>query len=120
KPPVHCLPEVEFLSELRRLNGTPPEVLSQKGLMEILIPVLRADFAICETYSYSPEPPLNCPISAFGGWQDPDVKYDQLEAWRDHTRATFALRMFPGDHFFLHTAQPILLETLAQELHTHL
>jgi len=115
-PPVHRLPEGEFLVELRRLNGTPREVLEDEELRQIMLPLLRADFAVYETYGYSTEPPLNCPISAFGGLQDHRVSRGDLEAWRDQTSAAFSLRMFPGDHFFLNTTQPPLLGALSQEL----
>jgi len=80
--PIHTLPDKEFLMELRRLNGTPSELLGHEELMEIMLPVLRADFAVYETYLYSTEPPLNCPISAFGGLQDHEVSDSDLEAWR--------------------------------------
>ena len=113
-PPIHTLPEKEFLAELRRLNGTPSELLEHEELMEIMLPLLRADFAMYETYVYSNEPPLNCPISAFGGLQDHRVKDSDLEAWRAQTNASFSLRMFPGDHFFL--KQPLLLQVLSKEL----
>ncbi len=112
--PIHTLPDREFLMELRRLNGTPSELLGHEELMEIMLPVLRADFAVYETYRYSTEPPLNCPISAFGGLQDHEVSESDLEAWRAQTSVSFSLRMFPGDHFFL--KQPLLLRALSQEL----
>jgi medium-chain acyl-[acyl-carrier-protein] hydrolase len=115
-PPIHSLPEGEFLVALRRLNGTPREVLDDQELRQIMLPLLRADFAVYETYGYSTEPPLNCPISAFGGLQDHRVNRGDLEAWRDQTSVSFSLRMFPGDHFFLNTTQPPLLEALSQEL----
>ncbi|MGB6484765.1 MAG: alpha/beta fold hydrolase [Candidatus Acidiferrales bacterium] len=114
--PLHALPDGEFLVELRRLNGIPRKVLEEVELMQIMLPVLRADFAVYETYVYSTEPPLNCPISAFGGLQDYRVNRSDLEAWRDQTSVSFSLRMFPGDHFFWHTAQPLLLQVLSQEL----
>ena len=115
-PPIHNLPEGEFLVELRRLNGTPREVLEDEELRQIMLPLLRADFAVYETYGYSTEPPLNCPISAFGGLQDHRVSRGDLEAWREQTSVSFSLRMFPGDHFFLNTTQPPLLGALSQEL----
>jgi len=114
--PIHALPEGEFLDELRRLNGIPQKVLEDVELMQIMLPVLRADFAVYETYAYSTEPPLNCPISTFGGLQDDRVSRSDLEAWRDQTSFSFSLRMFPGDHFFLHAAQQLLLQALSQEL----
>jgi medium-chain acyl-[acyl-carrier-protein] hydrolase len=112
--PVHALPEKEFLAELRRLNGTPNELLEHKELMEIMLPPLRADFALYETYVYSVEAPLDCPISAFGGLHDYRVNDNDLEGWRLQTNGSFSLRMFPGDHFFLD--QPSLLRTLSRTL----
>jgi medium-chain acyl-[acyl-carrier-protein] hydrolase len=114
--PIHVLPGGEFLRELRRLNGIPGKVLDEAELMQIMFPVLRADFAVYETYAYATEPPLDCPISAFGGLQDQRVSRGDLEAWRDQTNASFSLRMFPGDHFFWNTIQPLLLQVLSQEL----
>jgi medium-chain acyl-[acyl-carrier-protein] hydrolase len=113
-PPIHTLPDNEFLTELRRLNGTPRELLDHEELMEVMLPIVRADFALYETYLYSAEPPLTCPISAFGGLQDRKVSASDLEAWRSQTSASFSLRMFPGDHFFL--KEPLLLQALSQEL----
>lgn len=112
--PVHNLPETEFLAELRRLNGTPIELLNHAELMEILLPLLRADFALYETYQYSVAPALNCPITAFGGLQDRRVEQADLAAWSVQTDNSFALRMFPGDHFFL--KQPPVLRAISQEL----
>jgi medium-chain acyl-[acyl-carrier-protein] hydrolase len=115
-PPIHALPEPEFLLELRRLSGIPQKVLEDAEVMQIMLPALRADFAVYETYLYSTEPPLNCFISSFGGLRDPRVSRGELEAWRDQTSGSFSLRMFPGDHFFLNTTQPLLLRVLSQEL----
>jgi medium-chain acyl-[acyl-carrier-protein] hydrolase len=111
---VHKLPEPEFMEELRRLNGTPKSVLDHPELMRILIPVLRADFEVVETYVYLDEPPLECPIMAFGGLNDPEATQSELEAWRTQTNAMFSLKMFPGDHFYLNDARPLLLQTLSQ------
>jgi medium-chain acyl-[acyl-carrier-protein] hydrolase len=117
KPPVHALPEPEFKEELRRLNGTPEAVLQNAELMQLLVPILRADFAVLETYVYTTEPPLNCPITAYGGSEDEEASYDELQAWQKQTNAAFSLQMFTGDHFFLHSAQSLLLQSLSQELH---
>ncbi len=115
-PPVHTLPEPEFVEKLRCLNGMSKGVLGNTELMQLLLPILRADFAVCETYIYEADEPLDCPISAFGGLRDEYVSRDQLEAWHEQTRASFSLRMFPGDHFYLNTDRSLLLRTLAQEL----
>jgi len=117
RQPIHALPEPAFLDELRRLNGTPETVLENAELMQLLLPVLRADFALLETYVYAPKPPLDCPISAFGGLQDREVSCDELEAWGEQTNAAFSLQMLPGDHFFLHSARSLLLQSLSTKLH---
>jgi medium-chain acyl-[acyl-carrier-protein] hydrolase len=112
----HNLPAKEFLEKVRRLNGIPAQVFEHAELMAIMLPMLRADFAIYDTYRYSVEPHLECPISAFGGLQDSKVRESDLEPWRDETTALFSLRMLPGDHFFLNTAQPLLLQMIARDL----
>jgi medium-chain acyl-[acyl-carrier-protein] hydrolase len=84
--------------------------------MDIALPLLRADFALYESYRYSSELPLECPISVYGGLDDQTVKYRDLERWRDQTSASSSIRMFPGDHFFLRTTEPLLLRTIAKEL----
>lgn len=114
--PLHDLPEDEFIEELRRLNGTPPEVLADRQLMELMIPLLRADFSVAETYEFQPGEPLGCPITVFGGVSDEHVEREALAAWREHTSGPFVLRMFEGDHFFVETARPILLQAVAGEL----
>jgi medium-chain acyl-[acyl-carrier-protein] hydrolase len=103
-PPAFNRPEQEFIAELRRLNGTPREVLESPELKELFLPILRADFELVETYVYEPEPPLACDIHAYGGLQDPGVTVANLKAWQQQTSGAFKVRMFPGDHFFIHTS----------------
>jgi medium-chain acyl-[acyl-carrier-protein] hydrolase len=115
-PPVHDLPDSEFAEEVRRLHGTPDEVLDHAELRELLLPILRADFAASETYAFEAGKPLTCPVTAFGGLQDEHVTREHLEAWRGHTTALFGLRMLPGDHFFLNTSRSMLIAAIAREL----
>lgn len=110
------LPETEFVEALRKLQGTPPEVLQHPELMQLMLPLLRADFALCETYAYAVEPPLDCPLSVFGGLDDNDIEREQLEAWAGQTNGTTKVRMLPGDHFFINTQQSLLLRVLTQDL----
>lgn len=115
--PIHTLPDSEFLEKIRDLNGTPEPVLANAELMQILLPTLRADFAVIETCAYTPQPLLSCAIATFGGLHDPKVSCADLEAWREHTCSTFLLHLFPGDHFFIHSAQSQLLSVLEKILH---
>lgn len=116
EPPTYNLPDPEFLEDVRRLNGTPAGVLECSELVQLLLPLLRADFGVCQTYTPLPEPPLDCPITAFGGLQDDRAGRGKLEGWREHTAASFSLRMLPGDHFFVNSSRRLLLQTLSQDL----
>ena len=116
-PPLHQLPDAEFIEELRRFNGTPLAVLDNPELMELLLPLLRSDMRLLETYGYDHEAPLDCPISAFGGLADKEVSRDELAAWRDQTRSRFRMQIFPGDHFFLNGKESIrLLEAISMDI----
>ena len=113
---LYNLPKEEFLAELQQLDGTPREVLEHPELMDLVLPMLRADFSICDTYEYKEEAPLACPITALGGLQDYDVSRRRVEAWREQTSATFTLRLLPGNHFFIHTNETLLLNLVASQL----
>lgn len=113
---TYDLPEPEFMVALHDLKGTPREALEQPDLMELMLPLLRADFELSETHTYLSGPLLNCPMSIYGGRQDDDVPREHLEAWAELTTGRVSVQMFPGDHFFLNTAQTDLLRTLSQEL----
>jgi medium-chain acyl-[acyl-carrier-protein] hydrolase len=117
---TYDLPEPEFIANLRKINGTPNEVLEHPELMQMMMPLLRADFEMVETYEYEPDAPLDYPITALGGLQDQDIPREHLEAWRQHTNAPFSLRMLPGDHFFINTAQSLIHLVLAQALYQYI
>lgn len=115
-PITYNLPEPEFVEELRRLKGTPPEVLGNAELLQIMLPLLKADFEAVQTYSHQEGPPLDCPLTAVGGLGDEDVPREHLTPWRELTTGAFSLHMLRGDHFFLHTSQNALLEIVARQL----
>jgi medium-chain acyl-[acyl-carrier-protein] hydrolase len=116
QPPAHVLPDGALVQRLRELNGTPEAVASCPELMEAVLPAIRADLAAFETHNHEPEPPLPVPIMVFGGAADPQVETDSLEEWRRHTHERFAVRVFPGDHFFVHSAERALVTAIADEL----
>lgn len=114
---LYDLPDAELIEELRRLDGTPGEVLEHPELMQLMLPLLRADFAASQTHVYTDEPPLGCPITVFGGADDEETPPAELGPWREQTTSpAFNLRVFPGGHFFIHTAQDEVLEMIAQDL----
>jgi len=113
---IHPLPEPAFLAELQTLGGISPALLEHRELLALLVPTLRADVAVHETYAYREEPALECPITAYGGVADPRASRVQLEGWARHTAGPFVLRLFPGGHFYLQDDREALLRTLASDL----
>ena len=109
-------PEPEFIHQLRLLKGTPAEVLEHPELMQLLLPMLRADFEAVQTYDYVAESPLSCPFSAYGGREDEEVSESSLDGWREHTTGPFSLQIFPGDHFYLQTSESLLTRALILQL----
>ncbi|MBN9741355.1 thioesterase [Amycolatopsis sp. A1MSW2902] len=97
---IQHLPDDRFLAGIRALARTPGEVFDSPEPLRVLMPALRADFAVSEGYEPLPGELLRCPVLAFGGTEDPTVALRELWAWRDHTTAGFAVRLVPGGHFF--------------------
>ena len=104
----HDLPRPEFLDRLRALEGTPPEVLGSPEIMDLLLPALRADFRICETYRLEPEMPLHSPLVVLFGRADDDVRPRHAAGWRSHTNGPCAIHALDGGHFFLDAHWPFL------------
>ncbi len=105
-----------FVEELRRLQGIPPEILLDPPLMRAILPALEADAALYRNYIYAEDPPLAVPIRAYGGADDPNVRREHLEGWAEQTTESFAVRVFPGGHFYLNTAREPFLQALEDDL----
>lgn len=116
KAPIHHLPQSEFLAALAKLDGTPAEVLEHQELMDILLPIIRADFTSLETWTYQESAPLSIPVSAFGGLNDEWVPLEGLDAWSVCTTGKFKRHVFPGGHFFLHRQQAAMLSIIVRAL----
>lgn len=114
--PVSQAPDPIFLDRLRGFSGTPDEIFENIELLEFMLPTLRADFSVLETYVYTNGGLLNCPISAFGGREDSEATHEDMAAWRQHTTGAFTLRMFNGGHFFVQSEQNSLLSIISRKL----
>jgi medium-chain acyl-[acyl-carrier-protein] hydrolase len=117
-PYVHDLPEAELIAEIARMNGTPKEVLEHTELMELMIPLLRTDFAVCHSYTYAPGEPLRCPITVLGGTRDEEAPPHEFDLWREETTGDFNVHLLEGDHFFIN--QPPLQNEVARIITTAL
>ncbi|QAU34549.1 thioesterase [Janthinobacterium sp. 17J80-10] len=113
---IHALPEAEFIAAMRDFNGTPAEILDHRELMDMMLPIIRADFQVLETWPYAERDPIDIPVSVFGGIADPGVPIENLDAWASCTTGRFKRHMFPGDHFFLQQHYPAMLNIIVRAL----
>ena len=98
---LHQLKRNEFIDGIRAYGNTPEAILSNTLLMDMLLPMLRADFTLYETYCYKEEPALSCPITVFKGSQDSFAKPNDMHHWRQQTQAHYEEVEYKGHHFFL-------------------
>jgi medium-chain acyl-[acyl-carrier-protein] hydrolase len=119
-PTLHNLDDLTFLDRIVKLGGMEKELIQSKELVEIILPILKADFTICENYQFQDKYILDCPVSVFGGLEDLYISRNDLLAWKELTSRAFSLRMFPGDHFFIRKSQYYILQVIARELNQFL
>lgn len=109
------LPDAEFLAALAAMGGTPDHVLQDGELMALFLPLLRADFAVCESARDDAAPPLSCPMVVYGGIDDA-ISLDDLASWRRYGQAQFQMKLFPGAHFYIKTHRSLVLKNLLIDL----
>jgi medium-chain acyl-[acyl-carrier-protein] hydrolase len=113
---LHLLPDEQFISTLRGYGATPEIFLRRPELLEVFLPMIRADFSVAETYRHRPGRALSCPIVVCRGAEDADVTESGCLAWDELTTGRCAQHCFPGGHFFINSARPELLATINAEL----
>ena len=120
QPHLSQLPDAQIVQSLRQAgNAIPQELGADQAILQLMLPTLRADFQLAETYRYAEELPLACPITVFGGIEDAHATAEQLAGWQQHTQQAFKMHQFAGGHFFLHSAQDALLAAINQALRSH-
>ena len=109
---LHSMTDAALIEELRAIGGTPDEILEDAPTMAKLLPVVRADFEVLETYRFDGADRIACDITAYRGASDRCASREGTEAWERLTSGRFALKTFPGQHFFIiEHARAILTET---------
>jgi surfactin synthase thioesterase subunit len=108
------LSETDLIEALRRFGGTSDQVLANAEMLRMIMPAVRADFAVCARYTYRPSEPLSCPITAFVGKDDERVRGADLMAWRRETSGAFDLQVFAGGHFFINEQPRPVLQAIAR------
>ena len=115
--PVRHLEGSSLLREVhRRYQSVPREFLDDAEIHDLVVPALRADLTMVETYSYAHEPPLECGITAVGGNHDQMVDATALALWGNHSDAEFVVHMLDDGHMFLQTKRARLLEIVSKAL----
>lgn len=113
---THDLSDGEFTDRLRKLRGTPEELLENEELMELYLPTLRADYTILDHYQAPGTAPLECPVSVFHGAGDQEVPRASVSEWAPYSNGSFVAEEIAGDHFFLRDSEDELLTKLALHL----
>jgi medium-chain acyl-[acyl-carrier-protein] hydrolase len=115
---MQLLPDDEFVAALIAYKGIPESLLENLALRDILLPRIRADLTISAEYKYFEKDPLECPIVVLVGNQDELSTEAGLNGWRAQTTAEVRYFRFAGNHFFLHSAEQLVLSRIAEELTT--
>jgi pyochelin biosynthetic protein PchC len=110
---IHLGGSTALRAELARLGGTSSELFENAELWRLMEPVLRADYRIVETYRPVPGRRLSCPVTAFAAEDDGELTVEQAAGWAQATDGPFALRTFPGGHFYLVPHRERVLRELA-------
>jgi surfactin synthase thioesterase subunit len=103
-------------AHIAELGGTPRELVTNAEWLELMLPVLRADFTLADTYTPPPGATSDCPATAFCGAEDGEAPTADVLSWGRHVRGAFEVRMLPGDHFFVHSARHTLLPLIVAAL----
>jgi surfactin synthase thioesterase subunit len=115
KERLHVLPKEEFIEKVLAYGGIPDMVAQEKELMDLFVPIMRADFQALETYTHKPAQPLNVPITVMIGLGE-DITYEEALKWQEVTTQKISLKRFPGGHFFIFNHLPEIGRIISQTL----
>lgn len=104
---------IEVLGEF---NGVPAEVLQHRELMKMLLPTVRADLTMVETYAYASGARLGMPIEVLAGTADPHVDSGAIVGWADETTGACSVHWFNGDHFFINSERDAVIRHVRRRL----
>jgi medium-chain acyl-[acyl-carrier-protein] hydrolase len=113
---IQLLPDEEFVAAVTSYNGTPSALVRDAALRDLWLPRLRADLTVSAEYKYVPKEPLECPMVVLFSDQDELITEEGVNGWLTHTTAEVRYFRFAGNHFFLHSAEQLVLSTIAEEL----
>jgi surfactin synthase thioesterase subunit len=112
--------DADLIDRMRANGGTDPEVFGHPELLDLVLPVLRADYRICDSFARPDGGALPVPFTVLGGEAD-SFGVDKLTGWRDWSERDVDVRTYPGGHFFLTgESEDAVLDTIATALHADL
>ncbi|MEV0056189.1 alpha/beta fold hydrolase [Saccharopolyspora shandongensis] len=109
----HQRSDDELCAELARLMPDHADVLASPEVRSLLLPTVRADYRVNETYRQVGSPPLlDCPITALCAADDTETTVTEVQGWRQLTRERCNVVVLPGDHFYLVPRRNAVLQTI--------
>ncbi len=112
----HLASDDALVGYLRVLGGTSAALFQQPELWPLVLPLLRSDFKLSETWEPDTTARVRCPLTALTGDGDPEVSVDAAARWADAAGAGFELRVYAGHHFFVVDHEQAILEEIARSL----
>lgn len=110
------LSDEDFIARIVGLGGTPHEVFADPELRELVLSVMRSDFAFVDNYQSAPDRPIDAPITVFVGSDDAEATPQDAAGWRRYTSKGFRLHVLDGGHFFIHEHRRELIGVIARDL----
>lgn len=118
-PTLATLGDDDLRKQLSDL-GLADEVLAEEELMEVLLPLVRADLGVADGYVDRDGERLSCPVTAFHGQRDPMVTRDDMALWSRVTHGRFVLRSVPAAHLFDNQGWQAVLTAVSDDLQVSL
>ncbi|MGG3280966.1 thioesterase II family protein [Paenibacillus solani] len=112
---IHMLPDGEFLDELKKFGGMPDELFQHQELLNMFMPILRADFKLVGEYEHRMRSPLPLRLTILSGKDDICVE-GSLSEWEQYAMRGSELMLFNGGHFFLHEREDEIVEVINKML----
>ncbi len=120
KAGMYTLPDDELVEVIGKLGLVPDDALENEELLTFILPPIKADFQVSETYQHQKDLPLPIPITSMGGRQDSLVSEQDLNEWQHYSSVDCQTLLYDGDHFYTQSLQEKLLGDLTQLLHSDL
>ncbi|MBF0259917.1 MAG: thioesterase [Desulfamplus sp.] len=112
---LHLLPQDQFVKMAMEYGGIPREVAAEKELMDLFVPIMKADFQAVGQYVYEPDTPFDIPVTVLIGSNEKTTPYDAMK-WQEVTSQKISMMQFLGGHFFIFDNLPEICEIISASL----